>query len=98
MSKIFQPCVYILSNINHTVFYTGFTINLAERMSPHQLGAIVGFTQKYHVTKLLYVELCETIEQGLQREKLIKKWSRKVKFEAITNFNPTWRDLSGTWL
>lgn len=67
-------------------------------MPQHKLGAVAGFTKKYHVTKLLYVEPCETIEQGLQREKLIKKWSRKVKFDAITKLNPTWRDLSDTWL
>ena len=98
MIKTIRPCVYILSNLNHTVFYTGFTINLNVRMPQHKAGTAGSFTQKYKVTKLLYVELCDTIEQGLQREKLIKKWSRKVKFDAITQFNPTWRDLSETWL
>jgi putative endonuclease len=98
MSRTLSPCVYILSNINHSVFYTGFTTNLAERMAQHKSGAVKGFTEKYKTTKLLYVEHCDTIEQGVHREKLVKKWSRTIKFERITALNPTWQDLSNAWL
>lgn len=48
--------------------------------------------------KLLYVLPCDTIEQMALQEKLIKKWSRAIKFDVITKQNPDWRDLSQEWL
>ncbi len=35
--------------------------------------------------------------QAIAREKQIKGWTRKKKFELIASLNPGWRDLSEDW-
>lgn len=99
-SKMFfmQPCIYILGNASHSMFYTGMTTNLSQRLEQHKAGTVKGFAKKYKITKLLYVEPCDTIEQAAYRERLVKRWRRDIKFEAITALNPTWQDLSEVWL
>jgi len=34
---------YILTNINHTVLYTGVTSNLPQRMEQHRAGKVYNF-------------------------------------------------------
>ena len=53
--------VYIISNTNHTVFYTGMTSDLSARMTQHKEGAVDGFAKKYSCVKLLYYEYSEDI-------------------------------------
>ena len=65
MNKIFY--VYILSNKNQTVFYTGVTNNLIRRVLEHK--KVKGFTKKYGLTKLLYFKACKYIEDAIHREK-----------------------------
>ena len=48
-----QYCVYILTNKNHTVLYTGVTNNLKRRVYEHREMLVEGFTKKYKVTKLV---------------------------------------------
>jgi putative endonuclease len=52
-----------------------------------------GFTNRYHVHKLVHVEFHETMEQAIAREKRIKKWRRAWKLALIEQGNPQWRDL-----
>lgn len=52
-----------------------------------------GFTKKYGVHLLVYVELHETMPAALEREKQIKEWKRWWKLELIESVNPEWRDL-----
>lgn len=91
-----NPCVYILSNTLHTVFYTGVTSNLAQRIWQHKQGLVEGFTKNYHIHKLVYYELHDEMSQAIAREKLIKRWRREIKFEAIERMNPEWNDLYET--
>lgn len=46
--------VYVLTNKNHTVFYTGFTNDLFRRITEHKEKLLAGFTKKYNIDKLLY--------------------------------------------
>jgi putative endonuclease len=88
-----QPAVYLLSNKNNTVLYTGVTSDLVKRIWQHRQKIIDGFTKKYNCTRLLYFEVFMDMESAIAREKLIKGGSRKKKEQLINGFNPDWRDL-----
>ena len=86
--------VYILTNYEKTVLYVGVTSNLERRITEHKTHAIKGFTDKYNVTNLVYVEAYDTIEEAISREKQLKRWSRTKKVTLIESLNPTWNELS----
>ena len=88
-----QYYIYLLTNWDNKVLYTGVTNDLRRRVYEHKEGLIDGFTRRYHVHKLVYYEICEEIEGAIQREKQIKAGSRKKKNELISKFNPDWKDL-----
>lgn len=85
--------VYLLSNKNHTVFYTGFTNDLFRRVTEHKEKLLPGFTKKYNIDKLFYYEMFTNGEEAKHREKLVKKYTREFKFNLINSINPAWRDL-----
>jgi len=88
-----QYYVYILTNKNNTVLYTGVTGNLKVRVYLHKKGLGSKFTKKYNVNKLVYYEVYDVPMDAIRREKQIKSGSRKKKLELINNINPLWRDL-----
>ena len=86
--------VYILTNRNHTVLYTGVTRDLLRRVFEHKNNADPNsFTAKYKVHKLIYFEETCDIDSAIEREKQIKSWKRKKKNQLINGFNPCWKDL-----
>ena len=93
MKKELHPCVYILTNKNNHVLYTGVTSNLFQRVSQHRNKTVDGFTNRYNVTKLVYYEEYATMEDAIAREKQIKGGSRKKKVDLILSKNPEWKDL-----
>ena len=86
--------VYILTNWNNEVMYVGITNNLERRIYEHKQKLIKGFTGKYNVNKLVYLEETNDVESALAREKEIKKWRREKKNKLVQRINPEWRDLS----
>lgn len=48
--------VYILTNVLQSVLYIGVTNDIARRLHEHKTHAVPGFTDRYNVTKLVYVE------------------------------------------
>jgi putative endonuclease len=82
-----------MGNKADTVFYTGVTNNLLLRANNHKDGINEDFTKRYRIKKLLYYEVCETIEGAITREKQIKAGSRQNKIDLITSMNPGWNDL-----
>jgi putative endonuclease len=87
-----QYCVYIMTNAHHTVLYTGVTNSLQRRVLQHQAGES-GFTKKYNLTKLVYMECGDDVEAAILREKQIKAGSRRKKLDLIAEMNPGWKDL-----
>jgi putative endonuclease len=87
-----QYCVYIMTNVHHTVLYTGMTNNLQRRVLEHQDGK-GRFTKKYNLTKLVYLECGDDVEAAILREKQIKAGSRQKKLDLIAGMNPGWKDL-----
>ena len=85
--------VYILTNKNNSVLYTGITNSLMRRIWEHKSQLIGGFTKKYNATKLVYYESFENPSDAIKREIQIKAGSRKRKIELINKFNPEWKDL-----
>lgn len=91
-----QYCVYILTNKRHTVLYVGFTSDISARMEAHKGKLVKGFTARYNVDQLVYVEVTEDRDGALTREKQLKNWHRQWKWELIKKHNPTLRDLTDT--
>jgi len=89
-----QYFVYILTNKNNTVLYTGVTNNLERRCYEHKEKLIDGFTKRYNINKLVYYETTQDIEAALNREKQIKAGSRARKIQLINDMNSAWADLS----
>ena len=85
--------VYILSNKTGDVLYVGVTSDLLRRLYEHRNHLIEGFTDKYNVTKVLYYEGYEFIEDAIRREKQIKGWRREKKLALIKGTNPEFADL-----
>jgi putative endonuclease len=88
-----QYYVYILSNENNTVIYTGVTNDLKRRVFEHKEKMVEGFTKKYNVSKLVYYEVGQDVMGAIFREKQLKSMSRLKKNELIAQFNPYWNDL-----
>ncbi len=89
-----QYYVYILTNVSNKVLYIGVTNDLNRRMFEHKSKVIEGFTKKYNLTKLVYYEVTSDVKSALNREKQLKNWHRDWKINLVTDFNPSWKDLS----
>ncbi len=86
--------VYITTNPNNTVLYTGVTRDLKKRISQHKLGTAQGFTKRYKADKLVYYETFDSVKEAIAREKQIKGGSRQKKMALINGMNRGWVDLS----
>jgi putative endonuclease len=101
--RIYRFYVYILTNVNRTVLYVGFSNNLQNRLTQHykERGKKKHFTSRYHVYYLLYFEEYRYANDGIAREKEIKKWRREKKFALIMQQNPELEFLNakvcGVW-
>ncbi len=89
--------IYILTNKNNTVLYTGVTSDLEGRVYEHKNNKYDGFTKKYNCHKLVYFERFTNIEHAIEREKQIKAGNRKTKEGLINGINEKWEDLSEEW-
>ena len=86
--------VYILSNKYRTALYTGVTNNLYRRIYEHKYVEKGSFCFRYKCFYLIYYEWHTQIEHAIDREKQIKKWSRKKKINLITKLNPEMSNLN----
>lgn len=85
--------VYLMTNFTNTVIYTGVTSDIIRRIYEHKNKTTKGFTNKYHVNKLVYYEIFNNINDAITREKQIKSGSRKKKIDLIIKENPGYDDL-----
>jgi putative endonuclease len=86
--------VYILTSKYGSTLYTGVTNDIARRLNEHKRSINNGFTKRYNVNKLVFVEAHPTAESAITREKQIKGGSRKKKVDLIEHLNPGWDDLT----
>jgi len=88
--------VYILASRRNGTLYIGITSDLVRRMEQHKSLAVPGFTRKYNVTTLVYVERYADVNAAVAREKQLKSWNQAWKLKLIERSNPTWADLDPT--
>jgi len=88
--------IYIMTNQSRTL-YIGLTDNIKRRVLEHKTGQIEGFSRRYNIDTLVYVESFGDVSSTIAREKQLKRWRREKKLRLITKENPDWRDLSDGW-
>jgi putative endonuclease len=74
--------------------YIGVTDDLNRRLYEHKNKLLEGFTKKYNLTKLVYFETFNRVEDAIRREKQLKNWHRQWKINLIEEVNREWKDLS----
>ena len=90
--------VYLMSNRKDGVLYIGVTADLSQRIMQHREGKGSAFCRRYGLTRLVYAEEHDSIEDRIAREKAMKAWKRAWKIELIEAANPGWDDLFGVVL
>jgi putative endonuclease len=89
-----QFFVYILASRRNGTLYVGVTNDLSRRISEHKARTVPGFSRKYEVDRLVYVEEYPSIMDARARERTLKRWRRAWKSQLIEKANPSWRDLA----
>lgn len=82
-----------MTNKPNGILYVGVTRDLARRAWEHREGLADGFTKRYGLKRLVYVEKHDEIVVAIQREKNLKHWRRAWKVALILTENPEWADL-----
>jgi putative endonuclease len=85
--------VYIMTNKPSGTLYIGVTAHIAARITQHRDGSGSDFCREHGLTRLVYVERHETIQDAIIREKAMKAWQRAWKLNLIGRVNPDWDDL-----
>ncbi len=85
--------VYIMSS-KSGVLYIGSTNDLERRVFEHKQGLVEGFTKKYKVTRLDYVEEFDRAADMVARERQLKGWTRSRKLALIHTQNPEMADYA----
>jgi putative endonuclease len=77
-----MPYVYIVECADGTL-YTGWTINVEQRVKVHNAGRGARYTRLHGPVKLVYVEELPDRVAALKRELEIKRWPRDKKLKLI---------------
>jgi putative endonuclease len=85
--------LYILSSRRHGTLYVGVTNDLVRRVFEHRNNLLGGFTAKYGVHDLVYLEAHDDVREAIAREKRMKRWRRAWKIELVQRENKDWDDL-----
>ena len=88
--------VYIMANRKNGTLYVGMTNDLIRRVWQHKNDVLEGFTKKYSVHTLVYLEATNDVNGAIGREKRLKKWNRQWKINLIEEKNPNWDDVYDT--
>jgi putative endonuclease len=87
-----------MSNRKDGVLYIGVTGDLSQRIVQHRDGKGAALCRRYGLTRLVYAEEHDSIEDAIAREKAMKAWKRAWKIELIEGVNAGWDDLFGVVL
>ena len=88
--------VYIITNRKNGTLYVGVTNNIERRIYEHKHKLIEGFSKKYGLDILVFVEQFSDINDAIQAEKRIKGRIRIKKLALIEKNNPDWLDLDSS--
>jgi putative endonuclease len=84
---------YIVARRRNGTIYTGPTESIINRAVEHRDKVRPGFTARYGVSILVWLEPHDTRDAAVRRERQIKEWRRSWKLRLIEENNPTGRDL-----
>ena len=87
------PTTYIMASERNGTLYVGVTSDPVKRIFEHKESLIEGFTEKYKCHSLVFFECHQTMMSAIEREKKIKRLSRRKKIELIQAMNSDWKDL-----
>ena len=89
--------VYIITDQNRSVLYTGVTNQLERRLVEHfsERGKSRTFAGGYFCHNLVFYEKHQFVNQAIMREKQIKGMKREKKIRLISEFNTDWNFLNG---
>ena len=85
--------VYIIASKRNGTLYTSVTNDIKRRVYEHKRDINAGFTKRYQIHMLAYIEEYSNPQEAIAREKQIKAGSRKAKLRLIESMNPKWVDL-----
>ncbi|MEL6810877.1 MAG: GIY-YIG nuclease family protein [Bacteroidota bacterium] len=92
--NLVEHSVYIITNKPNGVLYIGLTRQLKARISQHKRKVHPStFSARYNLNRLVYFETFSSKQEGLKRERQMKKWNRNWKVQLIEELNPNWNDL-----
>jgi putative endonuclease len=63
-------------------------------LSQHRSGEVDGFTKRYRLTWLVWLEYFRNVNDAIACEKNLTGWWRGRKIALIEETNPRWLDLS----
>jgi putative endonuclease len=72
--------IYILASRIGGTLYIGVTNDLIRRVAKHKSRIAESFTKRYDVTRLVYFEIFDQIDQAIHREKLLKNGPVRGRF------------------
>ena len=85
--------VYIMTNRYRGTLYVGITSDLPARIIQHREGTGSKFCAEHNLTRLVWAEFTEPINEAIAHEKRLKRWHRDWKIDLIEESNPEWFDL-----
>lgn len=83
MNQLQVAFVYMLK-CSDASLYTGYTINVEKRLQQHIRGAGSKYVRARRPFTFVYLEKCASRSAAMQRERQIKKFTRKRKLELLT--------------
>ena len=87
--------VYSVTNRPNGILYLGVTNDIARRTFEHREGLVPGFTKRYGLKRLVYVETYDLIAAAIRRERTMKHWPRAWKIRLILSVNPACKAVLG---
>ena len=93
MTEVLDVFVYMMTNKPRGTLYIGVTNDLVRRVWEHKNHLCPGFTDRYNLERLVFLEQHDGPSAAIQREKNLKRWLRDWKIALIEAHNPEWRDL-----
>jgi putative endonuclease len=82
-----------MTNRPNGTLYVGVTDNIAFRAWEHRAGLVEGFTSRYGLKPLVFVERYDDMRIARQRERNMKHWPRAWEVRLTHAQNPDWDDL-----
>ena len=91
-----QFWVYMMASGQHGTLYVGITNNLSTRVFAHKEGRGSEFVRRYGLTRLVWYEAYDRVDEAIARDKQLKKSHRHWKTRLVEEMNPLWVDLYPT--